>query len=324
MHLRTKRKVVSGCICGITLCLILLFFVNFCDNTSRLTEEKSSKPQELKEKTYKLATNLLVLVLSAPSHKDVRQVIRETWAKDPPPGSAVQFVIGSKDLPEHLLSALKEENDVTSDILFLVEIEESYTELTRKVLEMLKYADNFIKFNFLLKVDEDSFVRIDQILTELLTKPQERLYWGFFDGRAHVKKSGKWQEEQYVLCDRYIPYALGGGYVISQDLVRFVSQNSDMLQVFKNEDVSLGTWLAPLKIHRVHDPNFDTEYKSRGCYNSYLVTHKKPPDELRTLQNTLDTMGTLCAKEQRVRLSYQYNWSSPPSQCCERKDPAVP
>jgi galactosylxylosylprotein 3-beta-galactosyltransferase len=42
------------------------------------------------------------------------------------------------------------------------------------------------------------------------------LYWGFFDGRAPVQIQGKWAEKDYKICDRYLPYALGGGYVLSQ------------------------------------------------------------------------------------------------------------
>ena len=45
---------------------------------------------------------------------------------------------------------------------------------------------------------------------------EQGLYWGFFDGRAPVMKKGKWAEKDYKLCDKYIPYALGGGYVLSQ------------------------------------------------------------------------------------------------------------
>ncbi len=37
----------------------------------------------------------------------------------------------------------------------------------------------------------------------------------------------------------------------------------------------MGTWLAPLKVNRVHDVRFDTEFRSRGCSNSYLMSHKQ-------------------------------------------------
>ena len=79
------------------------------------------------------------------------------------------------------------------------------------------------------------------------------LNWGYFDGRAPVitNPKNKWHESEYLLCDKYIPYALGGGYVVAADLVHFVAENAERLQLYQNEDVALGTWLAPLKIHRL-------------------------------------------------------------------------
>lgn len=56
------------------------------------------------------------------------------------------------------------------------------------------------------------------------------LYWGYFDGRAKVYLHGKWQEQDWFLCDNYLPYALGGGYVISQNIVDYISRNYDILR----------------------------------------------------------------------------------------------
>lgn len=53
---------------------------------------------------------------------------------------------------------------------------------------------------------------------------------------------------------------VGGGYVLSHLLVDFVARNGMLLKAYANEDVSVGTWLAGLNVHYVHDPRFDTEY----------------------------------------------------------------
>jgi galactosylxylosylprotein 3-beta-galactosyltransferase len=37
-----------------------------------------------------------------------------------------------------------------------------------------------------------------------------------------VLTQGKWAEKNYRLCDRYIPYALGGGYILGGKLLREV------------------------------------------------------------------------------------------------------
>lgn len=58
-----------------------------------------------------------------------------------------------------------------------------------------------------------------------------------------------------------------------------------MLHVFRNEDVSVGAWLSGLNVKYVHDPRFDTEFRSRGCNNEYLITHKQPPEAMEVLNN---------------------------------------
>ncbi len=127
-----------------------------------------------------------------------------------------------------------------------------------------------------------------------------------------------------MLCDRYIPYALGGGYVLSSDVVEFLAANANVLKVFRNEDVSVGTWLAPLRVNRVHDVRFDTEHVSRGCSNKHLVSHKQSASDMRKKHASLASKGVLCEEESQVRNSYKYNWALPPSKCCARDDSSLP
>ena len=47
------------------------------------------------------------------------------------------------------------------------------------------------------------------------------------------------------------------------------------LEKWNSEDVSVGAWLAPVQVNRVHSIRFDTESESRGCHNSWIVTHKQ-------------------------------------------------
>ena len=109
-----------------------------------------------------------------------------------------------------------------------------------------------------------------------------------------------------------------------QDLVDYIARNSEMLQIFKNEDTSVGTWLGPLKIHRVHDVRFDTEFRSRGCNNAHLVSHKQSVEDFRSKHYSLQSKGLLCENEVKHRLSYQYNWAVLPSKCCVRNDTNLP
>ncbi|KAM6434573.1 beta-1,3-galactosyltransferase 6 [Liasis olivaceus] len=270
------------------------------------------------------ATFLAVLVVSGPKYTERRSIIRSTWlsaaGRVPRSDLWCRFVVGTGGLAGEELRALELEQSRHRDLLLLPELRDSYENLTAKVLAMYVWLDQHLDFRFVLKADDDTFVRLDALAEELRSKEPRRLYWGFFSGRGRVKSGGKWKENAWLLCDYYLPYALGGGYVISADLVRYLRLSQDYLNLWQSEDVSLGAWLAPVDVKRIHDPRFDTEYKSRGCSNKYIVTHKQSLEDMLEKHQTLAKEGKLCKEEVKLRLSYVYDWSVPPSQCCQRKD----
>lgn len=234
------------------------------------------------------------------------------------------FVIGNEDLPADVQFQLDEENETYKDILELPVLD-TYSKLTDKVLQSFVKMDLNVEFNYLLKCDEDTYIRLGDLYDELQNSNyRDSLYWGFFDGRAPVFRSGKWAEKDYVLCDRYIPYAKGGAYILSANLVHFLAENANQLKLYNSEDVSVGTWLAPLKVHRVHDVRFDTEWKSRGCSNQYLVTHKQSVQEIKDKDYAMTATGVMCTKEKQDRMSYKYNWETVPSKCCVKNDSSIP
>ncbi|XP_067005423.2 beta-1,3-galactosyltransferase 6 [Anabrus simplex] len=273
---------------------------------------------------------LVVLVVSSPANFKRRHTLRETWLKTCADINVkYYFVIGSKSLPSDISSKIESEQNIYSDILILEDILDTYSFLTRKVLSAFVWIEKNKKFQYILKCDDDSFVHVKELVRKLKTIDNEgsgkNLYWGFFNGRAAVKKSGKWKENGWILCDYYLPYALGGGYVLSHRLVSYITRNADDLALFSSEDVSVGVWLAnKADVNRLHDPRFDTEYRSRGCSNSYLVTHKQSETEQSMLYENLQTDGKLCEVEFKARMSYIYNWNVPPSQCCVRSDEKIP
>ncbi|XP_018408580.1 PREDICTED: beta-1,3-galactosyltransferase 6 [Nanorana parkeri] len=245
-------------------------------------------------------------------HANHRLPLPQGFGEPPPEGTA--------GLGEDEAASLEMEQRRHGDLLLLPELRDSYDNLTAKLLLMYVWLDRHIDYKFVLKADDDTFARLDVLLEELRGKEPRRLYWGFFSGRGRVKGAGKWKESSWVLCDYYLPYALGGGYVLSWDLVHYLRIGKDYLAQWQSEDVSLGTWLAPVDVKRVHDTRFDTEYKSRGCNNKYIVTHKQSIEDMLEKHQTLAKDGKLCKEEVKLRLSYIYDWGVPPSQCCQRKD----
>lgn len=175
-------------------------------------------------------TFLLVVITSAGQSLKKRNVIRSTWLTLSPVDSKHIFVIGDTD-KNYDENVLQEEILLYGDILLLRNTSDVYDSLTTKVLNAFFHVGEIWKFRYLLKCDDDSFVRIENIVTELKTRFENvsNLYWGFFHGSARINRKGKWKETKWILCDRYLPYARGGGYVLSQSLVKFIARNMHYL-----------------------------------------------------------------------------------------------
>lgn len=179
---------------------------------------------------------LIVLILSGPDNLERRDTIRKTWLADRGHSATVRhlFVVGTQDILPEQRNTLQSEKDKFDDLLLLPRLQDSYGTLTKKVLHALRTVHEHYDFDYLLKCDDDSYVLVHKILKELdrwQSKGTRReLYWGFFNGRAQVKRSGPWKETDWILCDYYLPYALGGGYILSYNLVKFIASNVDILK----------------------------------------------------------------------------------------------
>ncbi|KAJ2948794.1 hypothetical protein O0L34_g8052 [Tuta absoluta] len=304
-----------------------------------------------------------ILILSKPSNIIERDTIRQTWKRlasniivengeriyrwykagnkiaKTPDFIKFYFAIGTQDLSSSSIKTLVAENKVAGDLLLLENHTENYKTLSAKMLKSMEWvSENLKNLKYLIKTDDDSFLRIDLIIQNLeafapsMSDPQiadyvsykpnqpaaQGLYWGYFNGRARVYLSGKWKEEDWFLCDKYLPYALGGGYVISKKIVDYVARNSDVLSHYNSEDVSMGVWTAALTVHRVHDLRFDTEWTSRGCSDHMIIRHKQTAAAILEMYNHLSTSQgkKLCSSISEKRKSYRYKWDVLPSGCC--------
>ncbi|CAG9863514.1 unnamed protein product [Phyllotreta striolata] len=302
--------------------------------------------------------DLIVLILSAPTNFEKRSVIRDTWLKLRAAEESEftykhYFVIGTAYLPSHVQKRLNNEQIQQNDVL-LLPMEDSYANLTDKIKLSFHWLntqfDYGLVFKYVFKCDDDSFVNLNELVlclssleTDVVegkltgyieenvanqiistnyqnsgTSRKVYLYWGYFNGNAKVKTKGKWKESNWIASDRYLPYALGGGYLLSKELVSYIGRNNEHLKSFNSEDISVGLWLSPINgIYRIHDVRFDTEWTSRGCSNNQLVKHNILPSEMLQLYRNILKTGKLCSKETSHRSHYVYNWNVPPSTCCK-------
>jgi len=323
-----KKTTLSVCAAFFTVLALLSFLVPDGDELNEETAEDCCRRRRSRHQSPLGPTFLVTLILSAPEDRDGRDAVRQTWFRFLPSDCQAYFAIGTRGMSQSNFDALDSEMTDYHDILTLPDIADTYNSLTDKLVAAFTWLIDNVEFSYVFKADLDTFARIHVLADELHRSESEALplYWGFFDGRARVKNKGRWAESSWILCDRYLPHARGGGYVLSVNIVDFVANNAAILRRFSSEDVSVGVWTAALDVERRHDPRFDTEHVSRGCHNSYIVTHKQDPTALRTLYNNLLETGRLCGTygEYRQRLSYIYDWSVPPSLCCIRNDTSIP
>jgi galactosylxylosylprotein 3-beta-galactosyltransferase len=233
-----------------------------------------------------------------------------------------RFVVGAERLGLDLLQQLLAEAERFGDMMILDDIPDSESSLTSRTLDGFSLALQQFRFKYLLKCDDDTMVDLPRVATELQRRQYHaRFYWGFMMGHNHIHFYGRYQEREWSLCDHYLPYAAGGGYVVSHDLVELLARNRAHLKRYECEDVSLGTWLAPYNIERRHDTRFNTESRSRGCKSVFIVAHKVSLVDMYQMYENLQLDGTLCAGK-RQWYGYDgfiYNWTTPTDHCCRRR-----
>ena len=203
---------------------------------------------------------LLIMVPMRPVSFSVRKLIRSTWYsgyKDSP-DIMLRFLVGTKNLSAVNMKLLNEEQSRHGDIVYC-DLHESYKALTNKTIEMLKWSHEHINFTYLMKCDDDTFVYVDLLVSELRKRPKTTgLYYGRIEYNSPVLRDPKyeWFDPDWDLAATYMPYAIGGGYILSWDLVGMLARQASYLKWHPNEDTAVGSWLAPYKYERRSDHLF--------------------------------------------------------------------
>ncbi|KAI6648020.1 Beta-1,3-galactosyltransferase 6-like [Oopsacas minuta] len=172
------------------------------------------------------------------------------------------------------MSALLEEKDKFGDIVILDGVEEEFSKLTRKVLKAFTWASEHIDSVYYFKADDDCYIVIDNVYKTITDRNfrTEKLIFGHKMVGSAVLPKGRWAELGWFLCPRvYLPYPSGMAYILTKDVVKFLNINSDRLMIYNNEDASLGSWVAGLKLTFVNDPR--VIISAHSCLPSVWAIH---------------------------------------------------
>ena len=223
-------------------------------------------------------TFLLIMIPVMPSYVSNRELIRNTWYKgfNDSEDVMLRFAMGTKDISSNLSTQLNRENDIHKDMIFFENFKENRSALTNKTILLITWAYEYVNFTYFLKCDDDTFVFVKRTVAELMRRPTTtRLYSGKIQKGRPKKKNSPWQDVGWNLGDTYLPYALGGAYIISSDLIGLVAEGSEHLQWHPNEDTAVGSWLAPYKYERRDDEKIcmfvDKDIKSKKCPENQII-----------------------------------------------------
>ncbi|XP_002158003.1 beta-1,3-galactosyltransferase 5 [Hydra vulgaris] len=241
---------------------------------------------------------LLIAVVSQPSNYERREQIRNSWAntysedfdklkvKKLFPNNKVYalsnvlkvvFIVGVPK--DHSTSEIYKEAILKKDIVF-GSMEEDYKILVMKTRLALKWSYYNCQSSFFLKTDDDVFVNPVILIEWLKDIPQNNLYTGWCNFNSPVvrDKNNKWyvSVEEYA-NPTYPPYCLGGGYLMSEDVLKSIINFSYGRSLFPMEDLYVGLMAYELKVPvRDEKSHFDLNYAGRqnDCdLNNLFLAH---------------------------------------------------
>lgn len=238
---------------------------------------------------------LLVLVSSAPSHRDRRDAIRQTWgslSSATSSSSLTLFVLAVPDKAEER-SALVHEAVAHGDII-QANFTDSYRNLTLKTLTGLVWALQKCQgARFLLKTDDDVFINTPALSAFLKEQHQELQYLGRIHWHAPVFRDP--ENRHYVSHDLYAgdhfpPYCSGTGYILSLGAAGHLLQEAGNGPWPAVEDVYTGilakaAGIAPRHVAKIAG-SASIPHNS-CCYRTMFTSHQLTPRGMQEAWNML-------------------------------------
>jgi len=253
-----------------------------------------------------LRTDVFIAIYSAKPNFPRRRAIRETWLTlltgptkvdtarpNDASGEAVTtsykfFVnaIGAGD-PSDPASApiddlLRAEADAFGDLVFVDALEEyPIGNMGRMALHWIA---NHTSANYVLKLDDDMYIRPLPLLRHLVRQQRAMMYWGFFERSGQVVRD---QESAHYLPDDlfghdgvFPPYARGAALAMSLDLVRLIVHfdRRGMLRRLKVEDASYGYFLWQLVVLGITSVTLADNEEARFALDPKCCTEKSHPN----------------------------------------------
>lgn len=314
VKLKRKFRKCSSCGCGISsvagvVCVFIL--LKFCqaifrtrgvysieinDQNPRL-QSPSACPQNGS------SVYLFIAVPSAVANFKERESVRKTWGKLALVDFSIRlaFFVGNSDDTE-VNYMLGKENLVYNDII-KVDVKEKYENLVEKSIYMLKWLHmNCNRAKYVLKVDDDIFLNIRNLLKHLKQTTPDNSIIG-----CKVKNTSpfrfplsKWYiSRQQYKDDTFPDYISGPAYLITGDILSELYFATKHVPRIFLEDVYInGLCRRHIKARAEGHPGFSCGYRDEGpCGTNfrYKVTgHHYFPAEMERMWKELNDQWYTC------------------------------
>lgn len=202
-------------------------------------------------------TDLLIGILSCKKNIPHHRHLRETWLSKMPRDAVKHlFIVGNPGYPDI----------VRNDVLYL-DCDDSYEELPRKVLRFFSYAHNNLRFNYILKCDDDSFVspaietipglQAEHFITGRLLRYTNTGYKNWL-----TSKGLEWRSSYERFLEGLSSFPCGGeGYLLSRHAVQLAidadTENKDTLPP-SSEDIVITQFLSRKGVRPTVIPHMST------------------------------------------------------------------
>ena len=225
--------------------------------------------------TYRSSTlKLVILVSSNAPHMERRRLIRKYWGNYSHWVTKFQwkviFVTGV-NLDKNISQQLHEESKTYNDIL-MEDFEESFYKLSFKVMVGLAWLNKNLKYEFLLKCDDDVFVNVDELMKVLSTTKDH--FFGHRMLNQPVERKGRYgvsKEEHFG--NRYDPYCSGGGFILSCSTVSKMIPHFNWGKPLKIDDAYIGQLVKKADTETVHYEGFNMWNRFCQFKKGLLVSH---------------------------------------------------
>ncbi|CAA7036244.1 unnamed protein product [Microthlaspi erraticum] len=251
--------------------------------------------------------DLVIGVFSTANNFKRRMAVRRTWMQydDVRSGrAAVRFFVGLHKSPivnQELWNEARTYGDVQ-----LMPFVDYYSLISWKTLAICIFGTEVDSAKFIMKTDDDAFVRVDEVLLSLSMINNTRgLIYGLInsDSQPIRNPESKWYiSYQEWPEEKYPPWAHGPGYIVSRDIAESVAKlfKEGNLKMFKLEDVAMGIWIADLEKRGLVEPHYENDGRiiSDGCKDGYVVAHYQSPAEMTCLwRKYQETKRSLCCRD---------------------------